>query len=198
MAVPHQRRPWTSEASSSERGEAIMTPSPRSLDVHLARLDAAARLILRDPELARDAVQEALIRAWRDLPGLRDPDRFDAWLHRLDRQRVSRPHPPPQAPGRSRSSSTRSTHRRRRHVAGARRSRPPRSGARGASIPSIARSSPCTTCWGCRCRRWRRPWASRSGRPSRGCIDALGGDADHDRDRRADRSPPSLPGGQLA
>jgi RNA polymerase sigma-70 factor (ECF subfamily) len=53
------------------------------IDVHLARLDAAARLILRDPELARDAVQEALIRAWRDLSGLRDPDRFDAWLHRL-------------------------------------------------------------------------------------------------------------------
>ena len=49
----------------------------------LARLDAAARLVLRDPELAHDAVQEALIRAWRDLPGLRDPDRFDAWLHRL-------------------------------------------------------------------------------------------------------------------
>jgi RNA polymerase sigma-70 factor (ECF subfamily) len=53
------------------------------VDLHLARLDAAARLILRDPELARDAVQEGLIRAWRDLPGLRDPDRFDAWLHRL-------------------------------------------------------------------------------------------------------------------
>ena len=48
-----------------------------------SRMDAAARLILRDRELARDAVQEALIRAWRDLPGLRDPDRFDAWLHRL-------------------------------------------------------------------------------------------------------------------
>ena len=47
------------------------------------RLDQAARLILRDPELARDAVQEGLIRAWRDLPKLRDPDRFDAWLHRL-------------------------------------------------------------------------------------------------------------------
>ena len=53
------------------------------VDVRLARLDAAARLILRDPELARDAVQEALIRAWRDLPGLRDPDRFEAWLRRL-------------------------------------------------------------------------------------------------------------------
>jgi len=49
----------------------------------LARLDAAARLILRDRELARDAVQEALIRAWRDLPGLRDPERFNAWLYRL-------------------------------------------------------------------------------------------------------------------
>ncbi|OGO56919.1 MAG: hypothetical protein A2V85_09540, partial [Chloroflexi bacterium RBG_16_72_14] len=53
------------------------------VDASLARLDAAARLILRDPEIARDAVQEALIRAWRDLPGLRDPDRFDAWLRRL-------------------------------------------------------------------------------------------------------------------
>src|SRR5262245_33957339 len=50
---------------------------------HLARLDTAARLILRDPELARDAVQEATLRAWKNLRGLRDPDRFDAWLHRL-------------------------------------------------------------------------------------------------------------------
>ena len=49
----------------------------------VARLDAAARLILRDRELARDAVQDALLGAWRNLPGLRDPSRFDAWLHRL-------------------------------------------------------------------------------------------------------------------
>ncbi|HYH91629.1 MAG TPA: RNA polymerase sigma factor [Candidatus Saccharimonadales bacterium] len=49
----------------------------------VARLTTAARLIVRDPELARDVVQDAYIRAWRDLPGLRDPDRFDAWLHRL-------------------------------------------------------------------------------------------------------------------
>ena len=53
------------------------------LDVRLARLDAAARLIVRDPELARDAVQDGLIRAWRDLRGLRDPERFDAWIHRI-------------------------------------------------------------------------------------------------------------------
>ena len=49
----------------------------------LAQLYATARLILRDSELAEDAVQEALIAAWRDLSGLRDPDRFEAWLRSL-------------------------------------------------------------------------------------------------------------------
>ncbi|HVL54800.1 MAG TPA: RNA polymerase sigma factor [Vitreimonas sp.] len=47
------------------------------------RLYAVARLILRASDLAEDAVQEALVRAWQQLPSLRDPDRFDAWLHRL-------------------------------------------------------------------------------------------------------------------
>ena len=53
------------------------------IGAHLARLDTAARLILRDPELARDAVQEATLRAWKNLRGLRDPNRFAPWLHRL-------------------------------------------------------------------------------------------------------------------
>ena len=47
------------------------------------RLYALAQRILRDVDRAEDALQEALVIAWRDLPGLRDPDRFDAWLHRL-------------------------------------------------------------------------------------------------------------------
>ena len=47
------------------------------------RLYGAARLILRDDEHAADAVQDALLQAWLDLRGLRDPDRFDAWIHRL-------------------------------------------------------------------------------------------------------------------
>ena len=49
----------------------------------ITRLDGAAWLILRDVEQAKDAVQNALVRAWRDLPTLRDPDAFDAWLSRL-------------------------------------------------------------------------------------------------------------------
>jgi RNA polymerase sigma-70 factor (ECF subfamily) len=47
------------------------------------RLFAIAQRILRDADRTEDAVQEALVIAWRDLPGLRDPDRFDAWLRRL-------------------------------------------------------------------------------------------------------------------
>src|SRR6187455_3830043 len=47
------------------------------------RLYAVARRILRDPDRTDDAVQECLVRAWRDMRGLRDPDRFDAWLYRL-------------------------------------------------------------------------------------------------------------------
>jgi RNA polymerase sigma-70 factor (ECF subfamily) len=47
------------------------------------RLFGAARLILRDDDRAADAVQDALLPAWGALRGLRDPDRFHAWLHRL-------------------------------------------------------------------------------------------------------------------
>jgi RNA polymerase sigma-70 factor (ECF subfamily) len=46
-------------------------------------LYALAQRILRDVDRTDDAVQECLIRAWRQLPRLRDPDRFDAWLRRL-------------------------------------------------------------------------------------------------------------------
>src|SRR5689334_7163990 len=44
---------------------------------------AIAYAILRDADVADDAVQAALIKAWRELPTLRDPDRFEPWLHRI-------------------------------------------------------------------------------------------------------------------
>lgn len=47
------------------------------------RLFAIATLIARDRSLAEDAVQDALLRAWRDLPTLREPQRLGAWLGRL-------------------------------------------------------------------------------------------------------------------
>jgi RNA polymerase sigma-70 factor (ECF subfamily) len=49
----------------------------------IQRLFAVARLIVGDDDAARDAVQDALIAAWRDLPSLRVTAAFDAWLRRL-------------------------------------------------------------------------------------------------------------------
>ena len=49
----------------------------------IGRSTAVARMILRDEYAAQDAVQDAFIDAWRSLPGLREPDRFEAWLRRL-------------------------------------------------------------------------------------------------------------------
>lgn len=42
-----------------------------------------AHRILRDPHLAQDAYQNAMIDTWKQLPRLRDPDRFEAWIHRI-------------------------------------------------------------------------------------------------------------------
>jgi RNA polymerase sigma-70 factor (ECF subfamily) len=44
---------------------------------------AIAYRILRDVERAQDAVQQAFLLAWRELPRLRDPERFSPWLYRL-------------------------------------------------------------------------------------------------------------------
>ena len=55
----------------------------RLVDASIDRLYKVAYLILRDRDAAEDAVQEALVAAWRDVRSLRDPDAWDAWLHRL-------------------------------------------------------------------------------------------------------------------
>jgi RNA polymerase sigma-70 factor (ECF subfamily) len=65
-------------ARQGDEGAFMALVRPRS-----DRLFTIAQRILRDVDRAEDAVQDALVIAWRDLRGLRDPDRFDAWLHRL-------------------------------------------------------------------------------------------------------------------
>jgi RNA polymerase sigma-70 factor (ECF subfamily) len=52
-------------------------------NANVDRMYALARVIVRDADRAEDATQEALVRAWRELPRLRDPSRFQAWLRRL-------------------------------------------------------------------------------------------------------------------
>ncbi len=53
------------------------------VEPYLARSIGAARLITGDEADAADAVQEALITAWRALPALRDADRFPAWFRQI-------------------------------------------------------------------------------------------------------------------
>jgi RNA polymerase sigma-70 factor (ECF subfamily) len=47
------------------------------------RLRSVAYRMLRDPHLAEDATQQALLGIWRKLPRLRDPSRFEAWSYRF-------------------------------------------------------------------------------------------------------------------
>ena len=66
---------------SAQRGDqAAFIDLIRPRSPHLL---AVAQRIVGDPELAEDTLQDALVMAWRDLRSLRDPDRFDGWLHRL-------------------------------------------------------------------------------------------------------------------
>lgn len=67
------------EAARSGDEEAFASIARGSAD----RLYAVAYRILRDVGRAEDAVQQTLVTAWRELPGLRAVDRFDAWIHRI-------------------------------------------------------------------------------------------------------------------
>jgi len=51
--------------------------------VSFDRCHGVAMRLLRDSQLAQDAVQQAMVNIWRDLPRLRDPSRYDAWSYKL-------------------------------------------------------------------------------------------------------------------
>ena len=130
------------------------------------RLMAIAFRILRDVDRAEDAVQQAIVTAWRDLPALRDPDRFGGWLYRVlvnacyvEARRTRR--------WTSTSSTLPVEHGQRSTDAFC----PSRiatswSGPSGACHRSSARSSSCTTTSGCATPRSPRRSRSRSARSS--------------------------------
>ncbi len=66
--------------ASDARGQAAFDALIERQGDHL---HSVARRILRDPYLAEDATQRALLDTWRYLPTLKDPDRFEAWSYRL-------------------------------------------------------------------------------------------------------------------
>ena len=76
--VAHMTRELVRRAIEGDH-DAFSSPVDASVD----RLYAVATLILRDSDRAQDAVQEALMSAWKDVHALRDPDAWDAWLHRI-------------------------------------------------------------------------------------------------------------------
>jgi RNA polymerase sigma-70 factor (ECF subfamily) len=55
----------------------------RIVNVSFDRSHGVAMRLLRDSQLAQDAVQQAMVNVWRDLPRLRDPARYDAWSYKL-------------------------------------------------------------------------------------------------------------------
>ena len=112
----------------------------RLAEAAIGRVRRSARLILHDDPRAGDAVQEALVAAWRSLPGLRDPSRFDARIHRLLIRacyRIARHE--------------------RRHAIAARRSRSDLALGRWTELQARSRS---------RTARTRRCWSGVSSRPS--------------------------------
>ena len=47
------------------------------------RLYPVAFRVLRDKDLADDALQQTLVAIWRELPKLRDTTKFEAWSYRV-------------------------------------------------------------------------------------------------------------------
>jgi RNA polymerase sigma-70 factor (ECF subfamily) len=67
--------------------EAARGGDPRAFEALVTRfrepLEAFATALLRDRGLAEDAVQEALLLAYREIGRLRDPRRFRPWLYAI-------------------------------------------------------------------------------------------------------------------
>ena len=129
------------------RDEAVATCSESSSNGHkrgprgvrgpgqgvVPRMYGVARLILRDSDRAQDAVQDALVLAWRHVRALRDADAWDAWLHRLTVRACYRVSAQGKAsgPGRAARGARPGARRSLRPLGVGRRARPPRAASCG-------------------------------------------------------------------
>lgn len=77
-ARPDQEASLVTRAAAGDSDAFAALIAPR-----VDRTLRTARAILRNDQEAHDAAQNAMVAAWMNLPRLRDPAKFDAWLHRL-------------------------------------------------------------------------------------------------------------------
>lgn len=80
MDETHDPAPGLLIAQARQRDAAAFSTLMRPL---IPQLVARAAAILGTESEAADAVQETLTRAWSGLPGLRDPETYEAWLGRI-------------------------------------------------------------------------------------------------------------------
>ena len=86
-AASREAEPVAEQTRSAADVESALDGDTRAFDrlvvIHLPRTYRIALAILGSEADAGDAVQEAWLAAWRQLPTLRDPARFDGWLDQI-------------------------------------------------------------------------------------------------------------------
>ena len=86
-AASREAEPGAEQTRSVPDVESALDGDIRAFDrlvlTHLPRTYRIALAILGSEADASDAVQEAWLAAWRQLPTLRDPARFDGWLDQI-------------------------------------------------------------------------------------------------------------------
>jgi RNA polymerase sigma-70 factor, ECF subfamily len=80
LGCPSVSSPMT---DTRERRRGVEREYARLVERHRDELHAHSRRILRSPDDAEDAVQEALVRAWRALPRFEGRGSLRGWLYRI-------------------------------------------------------------------------------------------------------------------
>jgi RNA polymerase sigma-70 factor (ECF subfamily) len=85
--TPHTKTPQPGEAESQDRLSGALAGEADALEAILTesrpRLYALALRVLGDPDDAEDAVQDAMVKVWRNLPRFEGRSSFGTWIHRI-------------------------------------------------------------------------------------------------------------------